>query len=511
MALFNENSRKKNALRTSGAGMIYQVVKILSAFAYRTLFLMVLTKEHLGINGLFSNVLQIFSLAELGIGSAIIYRMYLPFGQKDREAIGALLRFYQKVYRAIALIVAIVAVLMFPFIRFLVNVEEIPPDVNFVLVYVLFVAQSVSSYFFVYKQSLLSADQRGHTLALYSGAAELLGYAVKIGVLWVTRSYVLVLACGIAVSVLCNFLFSKYIDWHYREILDTESNLEPAKQKGILMDTLGLMCHKIGYVVVNGTDNLVLSKCVGLAAVGLYSNYYLITASLATAITGISSGLVPIVGNLVVTEEKEDSYKVYLHFLGAGMWVAGMTTVCLFVLLNPFIETWKDASYLFGLGTVAVLCAQYFIQISRLVTNVFINACGLFMRDKARPIFESVINLVVSIVLVLKIGVAGVFVGTVVSGLATYYWREPYLLLKDYFHKSGREFCRILGTWVVLTVAAAVLFTWICGLLPMGWAGFFLRAIVCFAGTNMVFLILMCRTESFRFFLRKIAGRLKRG
>lgn len=511
MGLFNENSRVKNVLRTSGAGMINQVVKILGAFAYRTIFLMILTREHLGINGLFSNVLQIFSLAELGIGAAIVYRMYLPFARKDVNAIGALLRFYRRVYRTIALIVAGMSLVMFPFVRLLVHVEEIPADVNFVLVYFLFSAQSVSSYFFVYKQSLLSADQRGHTLALYAMGLELMGYVVKIAVLAATRSYVAVLAWSIGATVICNYLFSLWIDRQYAQILAVRENLPKAEQKQILKDTAGLMCHKVGTVVVNGTDNLVLTKCVGLAAVGLYSNYALITASLVSAIAGIASGLVPMVGNLAVNEDREQTYRMYLRCLPLGFWLASATTVCLYVLLNPFILVWQDETFLFSMGTVAVLCLQYFLQVSRIVSNVYVNGCGLFMRDRLRPLVESAVNLAVSVVLALRMGISGVFVGTVVSGLLTYYWREPYLLLREYFHKGGGEFCKILLGWWVLTAAGCAAFSFVCSFIPLtGWLSFFVRAVCCFVGINAVYALLMCRTDFFRFFLQIFRKRLGR-
>ena len=202
---FNERSRKLNSMLASSAGMVNQIIQIVGSFVYRTVFLMILSREYLGINGLFSNVLQIFSLAELGIGSAIAYNLYGAFAQKNMEKIGQLIPFYKKVYSVIGICVLAIGIAFYPFLGTIVNVEEIPSDVSLTAVYFLFLMSSVSSYLFVYKQSLLSADQQEHKVVLFQIVTTIAGYIVRLTVLFLFANFVLVLVVDIAVSLTLNY------------------------------------------------------------------------------------------------------------------------------------------------------------------------------------------------------------------------------------------------------------------------------------------------------------------
>lgn len=508
--MFNKRSRLKNTALASLAGLGYQLTKIVLMFVYRTVFLMIFSKEYLGINGLFTNILQILSLAELGIGTAIMYRMYKPFAQQDTVQLGALVRFYKNIYRIIAAVVIVLSLAIYQILPLLVNVEEIPSDVNVTVVYFLFVAQSVASYFCAYKQSVINADQRGYMVSLYHLATELVVNVGRIVMIFVTRDYVLVLAVGVLITVASNFGFGAYISSQYKEIFQQNEKLDRQTSKTIIADTVSLLCHKVGTVVVSATDSLVLAKCVNLVSVGLYSNYSLILNAILGTVVNISGSLNPIVGNYATISSKDDTYKLYIRCASLGFWLTSSLTVCLFTLLNVFVEAWLDETYVFDSIVVAVLCLQFFLQCSRIVNNIFINGCGLFMKDKLRPLFESAVNLAVSVVLAMKFGIVGVFIGTCVSAVLTYYWREPYLLLRYYFGKSGWQYTGICLLWVTLTLLSGAAFTWINSFLPSGWIGFFVRGVVTLLGTNVLYCLLMCKTDFFRAFRDVLLRKVKR-
>lgn len=508
--MFNNNSRTKNAIFASFASVGNQAAKIIINFAYRTIFLSILSKEFLGVNGLFSNIIQILSLAELGIGTAIIYRMYQAFSKENIEDISALIRFYKNVYRFICLAVCGVSLCLFPFINGLVNVEDIPAGLNINLVYFLFVLQSASSYLFVYKQALLSADQQNHKVTIFATVLEGVSTIGRIIALIITKNYVIVLACGILIQILINYIFSLFITKKYSEVFKRKAVLPKSEKIGIFHDTLGLLCHKVGYIVVTGTSNLILSKWVGLIAVGIYSNYLLIITAIQNLIVNISNSITPIIGNYVISNSKEESYTLYKRFLNLGFWISSFTTICLYVLLNPFITAWLDKSFLFEYEIVAMICFQYYIQTSRLVNNVFVNACGLFMKDKIRPIFEAVINLAVSIILTIKFGIIGIFIGGCVSSILTFYWREPYLLLKNRFNKNGWYYIKINLGWSLLTLALCALFRYICRLLPGGWLFFFIKALICGIGVNAIYILMMRKSDFFEYLFEKITFKFKK-
>ena len=511
---FNKRSRKANALFASSAGVIQQLVQIVGNFAYRTIFLYFLSEEYLGINGLFSNVLQLFSLAELGIGSAILYSMYQPFAQQDVKQISALIGFYKRVYNFLAILVVSLGLLFYPFLSTIGNVSEIPSDVNLTVVYFLFVAQSAMSYLFVYKQSLLTADQQSHKISLFTCLLQVVDYTVKILVLWISKDYVLVLAGSILSSLLLNWLFSFWITGKYNSVFKDKQKLDKLSRKKILTHTGGLLCHKIGYIVVTSTDNIILSKFIGLAAVGIYSNYAMIVMAITNIVNRIVSSLVPTIANYVLKKSKQDSYILLRRTLFINLWLASFTTVCLFLLLNPFIRLWLGPDFLLPVSAVAWICMQHYFQSARLTANTFINSCGLFHLDRFRPLVESAVNLTVSIYLANRIGITGVFIGTVVSGLVTYFWREPHLLHKHFFQKSTLRYWGIQLFWAGLTAAICFGGHFLFSLLGDGFVFFLVKMLLAATLPNLVILLLTFYTEDFRFavnaFFRKIIQKFKR-
>ena len=506
---FNQNSRKTNALLTSAWGTAQQLLQVVGNFIYRTVFLLFLTKEYLGINGLFTNVLQLFSLAELGIGSAIIYSMYKPFAQQDVPKINALVYFYKRVYTIIGVIVLAIGIVMYPFLHTIVDVSEVPADVNLTLVYFLFVIQSVSSYLFVYKQSVLTADQRSHVVSLFTCGLQLSGILVKIVVLLLSKNYELVLFCEIFVNILLNWLFSLWISSKYRTLFQGKNKLTKEEKQKIYTDTGGLLCHKIGAVIVASTDNIILSKYVSLAAVGIYSNYAIIIQSITNVAVRLFSSMVPSIANYVLTKTVEESRGLFKRLLFANLWFASFTTVCLYLLINPFICIWLDESFLLTPFAVVWICLQHFLQVSRLTASNFINSCGLFAKDRIRPLIESAINLVVSTVLAKHIGIAGVFIGTCVSGILTYYWREPFLVYKNYFKSGQWEYWLTVGTWLLLTAGTCWGGSLLLSLLGDDMMGFVAKVLITGIVPNLLVIALFCHTDPFRYFMGFVTRKLQ--
>ena len=505
---FNIRSRQDNALLASSSGVLLQAVQIFGNFIYRTIFLMFLSKEYLGINGLFTNILQLFSLAELGIGSAILYSMYKPFAEQDTQKISALIGFYKKIYNGLAVLVVLMGLAFYPFIGSLVNTAELPPDINLTAVYFLFVIRSASSYLFVYKQSLLTADQQSHKISLFSCGLQIGSYCIKILTLFLTRDFHLMLAADIGLSILLNGAFSIWITQKYKSIFKTKVKLEKADRKNIFTHTYGLLCHKIGYIVVTGTDNIILSKFVSLVAVGIYSNYATLITAITNVLTRVLGALVPTIANYTLKKTKEESYGLFNRILFIDLWLSSFTTVCLYWLLNPFITLWLDETYLLPQAVVALICLQHYLQSARLTAGKFIDSCGLFHLDKVRPLIESAINLTVSIVLAIRLGIVGVFIGTVVSGLLTYFWREPYLLHKHFFQRGMGRYWLTQGLWLCLTAALCFGGELLLRSLGSDLMGFALKMVAAAIVPNAVILLLTFRSENCRFLWNTMSRKL---
>ena len=513
--MFNRESRKKNVLRASFTGATCNLINTVLGFIYRTIFIRVLSSSYLGINGLFSNILQILSFADLGISTAIVYRFYEPISKNDVTKVGRLMNFFKKVYNGVASIILVAGLSLLPFLnQFIKESSEIPSDINLQEVYLLFLLQTLSSYLFVYKQTILSADQKQYIVSLIQTFITFLRYAIQVAILLVTQKYIWALVSSILLNLLLNLIFSEWVSHKYKDVFSIKESISKEEKKEIFDDTKATLCHKIGGTVLNSTDNIILSRYVGIVATGLYSNYSMILSSLSSVLNQVFGSFTSSLGNAHVEQTKEQKYISYRRLLFGNLWATSICTVCLYSLLNDFIIIWLGPNMLLDSLTVMVLCIQFFMETARIISMSYTNGCGLFIRDKIRPVIEAAINLIVSIIMTNLLGIAGVFVGTIASHLCTVFWREPYLLYRYEFGKTMQEYWIYYAFSALSTIILCAFFSWIstyCFLPICGFIGFFLKASMIFIVGNIIAVILFNKHPDFVFyknlFLRKFNTR----
>ncbi|WP_419169415.1 lipopolysaccharide biosynthesis protein [Negativibacillus massiliensis] len=431
MTIFNQQSRTANMVRIAIVAEICTIANLIFGFVYRSIFLSVLSTQYLGINGLFVQILQVLSLADLGIAGAITFRFYKPIKENNIEQVGRLMNFFKFVYRIICTVILGVGIALLPFIQLLIkDTSEIPKDISLHFIYILFLLQSASSYMFAYKQTLLTVDQRQYAVSLFQMISTFARHCVQTIFLLTTHNYTMTLVSSIALQILSNFLMSIYVTRRYASVFEVKSKLSQEEKKEILRDTRACMVHKIGGIVLNSTDNLIVSKFVGIISVGLYSNYALIINNLTTLATQILSNTTASLGNMCTSLNSKERYVVYKNLIFVNLWVTSTLTICLYTLISPFIVIWVGQDMLLSRITVICLGLKFYMTLTRQVNMAYITASGLFVKDIYRPFIEASINLIVSIYYVNKLGIAGVFLGTIISALCTVIWREPYLIFK---------------------------------------------------------------------------------
>lgn len=442
MTYFNQKSRRRNIILSSSIGTISDVVKVLLGFAYRTLFLHFLSADYLGLNGLFSNILQILSLAELGISTSITYRFYKPISENNVEHVGQLMNFFRKIYHIIAIVILCIGLAIVPFIKYLINDSaQVPSDVNIYVIYLLFLLNTVSTYVFAYKLTLLNADQRTYEFNIINLIASAMQYIFQIIVVATTRNYTLTLLIGIIATLSVNFISSIWVTKQYKEVFEVPSNISKNEEKSIFSDTKALMYHKVGYTVLTGTDSAILSAMVSLTATGLYSNYSLIITNLENFFSKLFGNFISSIGNAKIKLQHKDYYKLFENMNFLNIFSAACASLVLYACIDDFIELWLGKFYVFSRGTSFVLCLEFYLVTSTVIASTFTNAAGLFVKDRVRPLIEALINLVVSIVLTKQYGIFGVFAGTVVSNVCTVWWRIPYVLYKfDFTEEKLKDY-----------------------------------------------------------------------
>ena len=416
----------------------YMIINVLK-FLVRIVFIQALPIEYLGVNGLFTNVLAMLSLAELGIGPAIVYSLYKPLAYGDKSTVKAIMHLFKKAYIAIGVIIIFLGLLLYPWLDSFIKDGQVVPDMHYF--YMVFLLNTVVSYLWTYKRSLLIADQKQYVVNIYQTVVQIIVAVLQILVLVIFESYWCFIILMLLGTVLENFSIARKADKEYPYLRETADELDVYIKQQIVKNVKAMIFHKIGGMVVFSSSNLVLSKFAGLAAVGLYSNYYMVIIGLNAFAGKFFEAITASVGNLMVVEESGKKVKAFkfTEFITA---LQGSICFCgLYVLLNPFVTLWVGREYLFSEVVVAAMAFSFYLTYMRKVVCVFKDAAGLYWNDRYKPLAESIINLTFSIYLTIHYGVIGVVLGGIISTLLTCFWVEPYILfnnginvkLKDYF------------------------------------------------------------------------------
>lgn len=458
--------RKENSIKNIITAMIGQVFGVIIGLIGRFVFVKILSKEYLGLNGLFTNILTILSLVELGVGSAITYSLYKPLAEKNTEKIKSLMNIYKKLYIIIGVAIFILGMCLIPFLPKLIN--EMPQiDVNINLVYALFVINTACSYFFSYKKTLIVSDQKKYIATICKYISFFALNVVQIVILLISKDYIAYLIAQIIFTIIENLMISKEADKLYPYL--KENNAKPLikqEKKEIKKNIGAIILHKIGGVVVNATDNLVIAKYVGLGAVGLYSNYYLITNALQLTLSQFFTSTTASIGNLAITDNKEKLYDIFKKIYFMNYWIYSFVSICLFVIFNDFINVWIGNEFIIDMPIVFVIVLNFFIAGMRKTVLTFRDALGLYYQDRKKPVVESIVNLVISIILAKKYGIIGVFIGTTISTLGIAFWWESLILYKyglkenvvKYYGKTIIYFITALTTGSITFILANLLF-----------------------------------------------------
>ena len=496
---YRKMQRTKQSVKNASFSLICQAVQLVVQMVTRVVFIQVIGKEYLGLNGLFTDLLTALQLVELGVGPAIAYSLYKPLAENDKEKIKSLMNLFKKAYMFIGVFIIVVGIFFTPFYRFFIN--EVPDIQHLDLIYLLFVLNTAISYFGSYYRTLIISDQKKYIDTLvHTGTVSAVSIA-QMGILFLTHNYILYIIAQIVGTILINIILSRialkqypYLKEKQVEKLDKESYGEIKK------NIFAMVFHKVGSIIRDATDNLIISKYIGLAITGMYSNYSLITKALSNIINQIFSAVLSSVGNLHVTTDEKTQKVVFNKINFLNFWIASFCAVCFGILIEPFILIIADETYLLGNIVAILITLRFYFDIMRKTPWMFCEAAGIYWKGKTKPLWEVLVNLVISIVLVKQIGVAGVFIGTIATILLVDLTVEPYLAFK-YVLKEGllKYYIRYLAYFLV-TVIMYIASYWVCSLIPnIGILTFVVKGIVTAIITNLLIVITMFRTDEFKY------------
>ncbi len=501
-------SRTKNASRNIIFGFTNRFVVLCLPFVTRTVILYLLGTEYLGIGTLFSSVLSFLSLAELGLGSAIVYSMYKPIAENDISQIGALLNFYKKLYRVIGIIILTIGSLLLPIIPYLMK-GGAPANINPYILYYLYLINSVISYFFAgYKQSLLTAHQRSDIISNISTIISIFIQVGQIVLLCVTRSlytYAIVPICG---TVLTNILTAFITKRKYPEIKCCGEISEDTK-KELKTKIGGLFGTKLNSIVVHSSDTLIISAFLGLSMTAKYGNYYYVMNAICGFIMVIYSSITAGVGNKLVVDSTEENYRFFKKLNFANAWIVGWCSVCLVCLYEPFIEIWIGNDMKLGMAFVILMALYFYIYMIQRNILAFKDAAGLWNKDWMRPYISMTINVVSNLILVQFVGIYGIVISTIIAFLISLPWVNN-VLFKHLFKMSHLKNLLVVFRDFIITLLITGATYFICNLCAGGFLGLLERLVICAIIPNVIFTIIYFKTEEFRYFKEMVVKKFLR-
>lgn len=493
--------KTRNSIKNSFASMSQYIILMIIGFVAQKIFLNILGLEYLGLNGLFTNIVSMLGIVELGLGSAIIYSLYKPIVDKDYKSINALMNFYKKAYHIIALVIFLIGIVLIPFIPYFIS--DMTIKVNITLAFIMFLIDIVASYLSSYKRSILYADQKNYIVNVIHIVSVVVLNVIQLLLLYLTKNYYLFLLMKIIFRIIENVIITIFVNHKYKHIFNGENEaLDKKTYNDIIKKIKALFFHKIAGFVVNGTDNIVISKFIGIIYVGLYSNYYLIINSVNTLFNEVFNSLTPSIGHLLVENNKEKDYEVFKKIRFVNFIVACFSSITLLLITESFITIWLGKKYLLSNIVLIILVINFYEKMMRNTYLSFKNAAGIFYEDRFIPILESVTNIVVSIVLAILIGLPGVFIGTIVSGLWLWCYSYPkYVYTKLFNRKAGNYYIETI-TYLILFVLIITGIKLLACLITFDnmYIEFFKNTVISFTLPIIIFVILFRKNENFKYF-----------
>lgn len=493
-------NRTKNASRNIAFGLIQRVYQLLVPFAMRTAMIYWFGVEYLGLDGLFTSILSVLNLAELGVGSAMVYSMYKPVAEDDHTAICALMKLYKTYYRMIGLVVLIGGLIICPFVPKLIS-GDLPTGLNVYILFLLNLVATVLSYWlFAYKNSLLQAYQRVDVVSKVTMVVNTVRYALQFVLLFIFHDYYIYLIVTLVSQAGINICTAIVVDKMFPNF-KAEGEIDKQEKKAINHRIRDLFTAKLGSVVVNSVDTLVISAFLGLTVLAVYQNYYYIITALLSIVNILIYSCTSGIGNSIITETKQKNLNDLKTFTLIISMVSCFCMACLLNIYQPFMKIWvQKENLMFAYPAVICFSVYFFIVEINTLLNSYKDAAGIWHEDRFRPLVTAVVNLALNVIMVQFWGVYGILLSTVISMLLI---GMPWLLVNIFttiFEKNMmKEYLKKLFGYILATTICAVISTLICQFIGLqGITAILINAMICAVMTGMTFGLLFRKSDEFQ-------------
>ncbi|MCH3976608.1 MAG: oligosaccharide flippase family protein [Bacilli bacterium] len=506
--------RKKNALKGSAFGIVLKLYQVLMPFVLRTIFIYTLGVEYLGLNSLFTSIIQVLNIAELGVGSALVFSMYKPISENDTTKICALMKLYKIYYRIIGTIVLVIGLIITPFLQYLIK-SDLPSDTNLYILYFLNLFTTVFSYWlFAYKNSLFLAHQRNDITSIITIVIFTIRYILQALCLLFLKNYYAYLLITLFSQILINLVTAFFANKFYPN-LQARGNIDYDTKKEVNQKVLDLFASKIGQVVNNSFDTIVISSFLGLSTLTIYQNYFYIITSLIAIFSIIYKSCLAGVGNSIILETEEKNYTDFKKLSYIILLLLNFSIPCLLCLYQPFMFIWVGEELMLSDNYLIFFALYFYTYEIMALIEFYKDAAGSWHKDRFRPIIGAIINLVLNLVLINFIGLYGVLISTIISFVIVNIPWIYHRLLKDIFpHQKYYDYMLYLFKSLLIMILTTILCVVICKSLAFesNIVNFFVYLIICTVISFLIYFLGTFRSKEFYYYkikLTKIITRRK--
>lgn len=488
-------SRTKNTVRNIIWGLVNKAVMLLMPFVIRTIIINQLGAEYLGLNSLFKSILHILNLTELGFGSAVVYSLYKPVADGDKDFVCSLMKFYRKVYSIIGWIIFAAGLIVMPFTKYLIK-GDVPQDVNLYILYIIFLLNTVFSYWlFAYKGALLSAHQRNDISSNITTIGFLFQYIFQIVVLYLVQNYYFYIIFTLVFTIVRNIAIAVIVDKKYPEYMP-KGDLPQNEILSIKKKVFGLMTQKICAASRNSLDSIVISSFMGLIAVTQHDNYYYIVYALHGVLDIILVSSRSSIGNSIVKEKQEKNYHDFRLFDFMYEWLSGCCCIVMLCTYQDFMGVWVGEDLVLPMRTMLFYCIYFYVWTMIDVRTLYDDASGIWWETKWLVIVETIMNVSLNIIFAILWGIKGVILATITSLLIMNFWKKSKYLFKVYFteYKVSRYWIEHFIHFIITIIIGLISFLICKNIMISGIGGFFIKGIIAFALVNLVYLLCFIKT-----------------
>lgn len=501
----NQKTRTEYSVLNMLTGLGGYFLNTVIGYICRIIFVRCLAAEYLGINGLFSNILSMLSLVELGIGSAMGYALYQPLAKDDKEKITSLMALYKKSYNIIGIVVALLGIMMIPLLQYIIVKPQQIVE-NIYIIYLVYLFNTASSYFFSYRSALLIAAQKNYIVSGVNYAITTIVSIIQIPILLITQNFMIYLICqsiGVFINNVIVSMWAKH-DYPYIE----KKNVKPITKKEkrqMAVNIKALTINKIAAMLVNNTDNIVITYFNGLISTGVISNYTLLTGTLGSITSQLFNGITASVGNLNAVENNKKKYNFFRILNLANFWIYGWCCIEIFLVSGEIVKICFGQKFVLDMQIPLVLAINFYLVGMNNAVLIYKNAMGLFKYGQYLLILTAMINLVLDVILGKMWGMFGIFLATIIARVLTNTWYEPYAVFKYGLEKNFKEYIKIFLEYVVVLIFTGAVCYVLCGFCKYNnIINLILKVIICSIIPNIVFYMCYGKTQEGKYLIGAI-------